>query len=301
MSEPAAITIVIPVLNRAEIVGRTLQSVAAQTLRPLSVVLVDNGSTDNTLEVLLEWQKRMAGDVDVTVVTESKPGAAAARNAGLQEVGSEWTMFFDSDDTMEADHCRRALEASGGHDIVGWDIEVVRDGLRTVKPFYCHDAQYHNLFHGSMSTQRYMAKTEQFRRVGGWNESVLYWDDIELGARLLNASDNIAKIKGLPTVKVYPGEDSISGPLYSLRTERAEHAMDIMACTLGPSGPRWTALKSAILAADCTREGSAEGRKIIRNLISRERSAVQRLLLRAVYAYRRMGGRGIARLIRPLV
>ncbi|MGN0223934.1 MAG: glycosyltransferase family 2 protein, partial [Muribaculaceae bacterium] len=49
------LTIVIPVYNRATIVERTLASVAAQTLRPLSVVLVDNNSTDGTLSVLQRW------------------------------------------------------------------------------------------------------------------------------------------------------------------------------------------------------------------------------------------------------
>lgn len=50
------LTIVIPVYNRAGIVGRTLESVQRQTLRPLRVVLVDNNSTDATPEVLRAWK-----------------------------------------------------------------------------------------------------------------------------------------------------------------------------------------------------------------------------------------------------
>ena len=49
------LTIVIPVKNRAEIFERTLRSVAAQKLRPLKVVIVDNGSTDSTAETARKW------------------------------------------------------------------------------------------------------------------------------------------------------------------------------------------------------------------------------------------------------
>ncbi len=55
MSDPM-ITLVIPVHNRAAIVERTLQSVECQTARPLRVILVDNNSTDNTLQVLRRWK-----------------------------------------------------------------------------------------------------------------------------------------------------------------------------------------------------------------------------------------------------
>ena len=159
MERRADITIVIPVHNRAEIVGRTLASVEAQTLRPLSVVLVDNASTDGTAGVLREWAARPHG-LDVRVVCETAPGAAAARNRGLSEVRTEWTMFFDSDDTMRPDHCRRALEAAGDCDMVGWDVCLhTTDGAEEVHRFYADDAQFHSLFHGSTATQRYMART----------------------------------------------------------------------------------------------------------------------------------------------
>ena len=95
------ISLVIPVRNRASIVGRTLDSVAAQTRLPDQIVLVDNGSTDGTLEVLRRWAN---GRSNVQVVTEPRPGAAEARNCGLRAVTEEYVMFFDSDDTMPPRH-----------------------------------------------------------------------------------------------------------------------------------------------------------------------------------------------------
>ena len=95
------ITIIVPVYNRAHLVGATLDSIAAQTLRPIHLVLVDNNSQDNTLKVLLDFKKRhQSDDFKVTVLQETRRGAAAARNCGLQEATTEWVVFFDSDDIM---------------------------------------------------------------------------------------------------------------------------------------------------------------------------------------------------------
>ena len=77
------ISVVIPVWNRAGMVGRTLESLAAQTVWPDRVVLVDNDSTDDTARVLRQWAM---GRKDVEVVCERVPGAAAARNCGLAAV-----------------------------------------------------------------------------------------------------------------------------------------------------------------------------------------------------------------------
>lgn len=301
MSRIPGITIVIPVHNRARIVGRTLKSVREQTLRPLRVILVDNGSTDDTHDVLEQWRGETEGDLDVSIITETVPGAAAARNAGLARVETEWTMFFDSDDTMAPEHCQRALESAADSDIVGWDVRYYDGKYENVRPFYITDAQYHNLFHGALSTQRYMARTELFRNAGGWDASVLYWDDIELGARILQKNPRIRKIHGTPTVTMFHSDESITGTSYSSRTGRAAHALECIAVTLGPERRLWVDVKHTIFAADCAREGSQEGSKIYKEIMANNTSTGIRLLLRAVYLYRRAGGRGVARLVRILL
>ena len=79
------LTIVVPVRNRQDVVGRTLRSIAAQTLRPLKVILVDNASTDSTLQILRKWADSAADSaIDVKILSETTPGASAARNRGLQ-------------------------------------------------------------------------------------------------------------------------------------------------------------------------------------------------------------------------
>ena len=283
------LTIVIPARNRAALLPRTLSSVAAQMLRPLNVVLVDNGSTDETLQVMRSWSREPHG-INVSVVTESTPGAAEARNRGLEEVVTEWTMFFDSDDIMEPEHCARAMAyaRSCTADIIGWNVRYrAINGKCVVKPFYTEDVQFHSLMHGSMSTQRYMARTELFRSAGGWGEGIRYWDDIELGARLLALNPVIRKIAGEPTVEVLSQVDSISGDAYSDKTEQAEQALSAICRTLGSKGPAYVGMKTAILAADCRREGTNVGKGLLDKVLSGN-SIKQRIVLLAVYAYRRL-------------
>ena len=163
------LTVVVPVYNRAGRVGSTLDSLEAQTLRPLRIVLVDNNSTDDTLRVLLDWKSRVESpSFVVTVVEETLPGAAAARNRGLAEVTTPFTMFFDSDDLMAPGHCLRALSGfddNPGADIVGWDCSMLSlAGRRNIGRFSDRDVLWDNLFYGSMATQRYAARTALFRQ-----------------------------------------------------------------------------------------------------------------------------------------
>lgn len=298
------ITIVIPVYNRASIVGRTLDSIAAQTLRPLSVVLVDNNSADGSLRVLEQWRDAVAApDFSVTVLSEPAPGACAARNTGLAAVETEWVMFFDSDDTMAPDHCRRALDTAmaTGADIVGWDICIhTADGSVRQGVFSVDDAPYAGLMYGGMATQRYMSRTALVCRAGCWDAHVRAWNDIELGMRLLACGPRIAKCKGESTVDTWFTAESITGANFSSGAARFETSLDSMRVYASPSLARAINLKRMILAGDCAAEGDvATATRLRMRALADETSAFRRMLLRAAYAYVSRGMRGAARLLRP--
>ena len=120
-----SLSIVIPIYNRAEIVCRTLNSIAAQEcIEKCKIILVDNNSTDNTIDVLSQWKDSpAAAHLDVTILSEHKPGAAAARNCGFNAVDTPWVMFFDSDDEMLPSLIADILDTintKSDFDIVGW-------------------------------------------------------------------------------------------------------------------------------------------------------------------------------------
>lgn len=287
------ISIVIPVFNRAGTVTDTLDSVIAQSWRFFRLVIVDNGSTDGTPLVLERWTAANAGkEVDIKLASCAQRGASAARNAGLELVDTQWVMFFDSDDLMLPGHMQLVADSIATNpdaDIIGWDVDrVMLDGRRRRCRFFGRAMQRHNLFDGAMATQRWIARTDFVRSVGGWDSAVGYWDDIELGSRMLAANPRIRYI-GAGEVLVRESRESIStagaGDPHSI-----EAALVRMEKTIGPKGRRWCRLKRAIEYALSTRAGLPQGLSLMKKM-----NPSPRLWL--AYGYTCAGGRGIARLL----
>jgi len=92
------VSVVIPTFNRGPRIQATLDSVIAQTLAPLEIVVVDDGSTDGTSD----WIEEHFGDA-VRVVRQKNGGVARARNRGWREAKGEWIAFLDHDDLFHPD------------------------------------------------------------------------------------------------------------------------------------------------------------------------------------------------------
>lgn len=88
--------VVIPCHNRFTVVENAIRSVLAQSVQPARIILVDDGSTDNTAALLAEAEK--LNPIVQAVLLPRNTGASAARNAGLALVRETWVAFLDSDD-----------------------------------------------------------------------------------------------------------------------------------------------------------------------------------------------------------
>ncbi len=96
--ETPTISVVCPTYNSAPFVVRALESVFAQTVSPFEIIVADDGSTDDTVEIakaLLESKASIASEV----LVNNHRGAGAARNAGIRRAAGEWIAFLDSDDS----------------------------------------------------------------------------------------------------------------------------------------------------------------------------------------------------------
>lgn len=222
------ITIVIPVYNRQDTLLRTLRSVEMQRVAPAEVILVDNNSSDGSLDVMRRWAE---GKRDVRILSERMQGACAARNRGLREVRTEFVEFFDSDDEMLPHHIAdftTAITMNPDADILGRNIVTMRlDGSSRTEHFVARSPMFHHLFLSSLSTGRIVVRTELVRSVGGWNESLSGWDDYELGVRmLLSGGVKPVKVPGPPSVIAYQQEESLTGVDFSSNAGRWEMALD---------------------------------------------------------------------------
>ena len=90
---PGLVSIIIPCYNRADIVGETIDSVLAQTYERFEIILVDDGSTDNTREIISAY-----ADHRIRYFYQANGGLSAARNSGLNVAEGEFVAFLDSDD-----------------------------------------------------------------------------------------------------------------------------------------------------------------------------------------------------------
>jgi glycosyltransferase involved in cell wall biosynthesis len=93
------ITVIIPTHNRRDTLARALDSVLAQTMQPTEVIVVDDGSSDDT-------RRLVAGYPRVRYLYQENAGVSSARNLGIEAARGEWLAFLDSDDEWQPDKLR---------------------------------------------------------------------------------------------------------------------------------------------------------------------------------------------------
>ncbi|ERH64926.1 glycosyltransferase [Pantoea dispersa EGD-AAK13] len=97
MNEKTLFSIIIPVYNAQNTIRRTLQSVLNQTFSSYEIIVVNDGSRDNSARILQEF----AHYPQVTVLNQINAGVSAARNSGLQQASGEYVLFLDADDWVD--------------------------------------------------------------------------------------------------------------------------------------------------------------------------------------------------------
>lgn len=105
------ISVIIPVYNAAPYLKRCLDSVCRQAYKDLEIVLVDDGSTDDSGRICDDY---VANDARMKVVHQKNQGASYARRNGIAVATGEWLSFVDSDDVVEEDYISRLYDAATG-------------------------------------------------------------------------------------------------------------------------------------------------------------------------------------------
>jgi glycosyltransferase involved in cell wall biosynthesis len=182
------ISIVIPTYNRADILPRALESVLSQTVSDFEVIVVDDGSTDNTEAVVNSYDDPRLRYVR----SEERKGANAARNAGIDAAEADIVSFLDSDDTFHPQHLEVAMNrlnnapsSCGG---VFTAFKKVRDGETVTisdapAEFITQDQLITENVVGGFSTVT--LRSEVFETVGRLDEEMPSAQDIEFFIRVL--------------------------------------------------------------------------------------------------------------------
>lgn len=215
----SSVSLVIPFRNRETLLPRTLRSVAESSLFPAHIVLVDNGSADASLDVCRRWRAQHAG-LRVTILRETAPGAAAARNKGLQAADTPWVFFFDSDDLLDRDFLADIEpHLTDELDFVAVPTRMDVDGKVSVRRYRPTDDAACQILYSHLNTQAMVFRTGFLRRIGAWDVRCMKWNDWELGIRVLLNKPRMRWLTSRPyhLISVHP--DSITGNGYSDKTE----------------------------------------------------------------------------------
>jgi glycosyltransferase involved in cell wall biosynthesis len=116
------ISVIIPAFNASAFIAKAIESVLLQTYHPVDIVVVDDGSTDKTMDILLSYENQ------IRICKQKNGGPAAARNLALASARGEYLMFLDADDSILPQKLSRQVEILERSPTIGWtycDIEYV--------------------------------------------------------------------------------------------------------------------------------------------------------------------------------
>lgn len=120
------VSVIIPVFNRAELVGTAIESVLAQTYRNIEIIVINDGSTDNSRAVIHDYADKFP--VQVIAVDQVNTGQTRARNNGIRIARGEYIAFLDSDDTWETDKLEHQVPLFKGN------VGLVYCGINEINP-----------------------------------------------------------------------------------------------------------------------------------------------------------------------
>ena len=175
------VSVIIPVFNRAHLIGDAVASVLAQHGARFEIVIVNDGSTDATGQVVDELAQRHP---QITAIHQPNQGPAAARNTAVAASNGPWITFLDSDDTMPTDRLANQLDAIAPADqpaiVIGEQAIEVAPGV--VPPPSITEALTEggaDLYFMSLMTSRAV-----FDSVGGFDEALRIGEDVDFVYRL---------------------------------------------------------------------------------------------------------------------
>lgn len=205
MTSNSLVSIVIPAYNAAKFLPEVIQSVLNQSYQNWELLVIDDGSTDNTAELVNEYSEQ---DSRVHLISKENGGVSVARNLGAQLAKGELIAFLDSDDLWLEDKISAHVSYMTSHPQVGVSfgrVELIEtDGKTTNKltDNIVDTLQPQDLFYSNptVTTSNLVIRKSVFQMLNGFDESMQYNEDIDLLFRL--AIQDSWEIKSIDQVLV---------------------------------------------------------------------------------------------------
>ena len=179
------VSVIIPTYNRGWILQEAIESVLTQEFGDFELIVVDDGSTDNTRDILNAYKE------DIIILRQANKGVSAARNMGIASTSSRFIAFLDSDDLWLPDKLSTQIAFFDAHEdalICQTGESWMRNGVR-VNPKNRHRKFSGDIFQGSLalcliSPSAVMLRRSLFEEVGVFDESLPACEDYDFWLRI---------------------------------------------------------------------------------------------------------------------
>lgn len=257
MTDSPLVSILIPAHNVETWIGETMRSALAQTWPNKEIVIVESGSTDNTLQIARQFESPM-----VKVVSQPNQGASAARNTAFSLSKGDYIQWLDADDLLAPDKIARQMEvaASVSKRVVlssEWGVFFYRSSKARFTPTALWaDLSSHEWFlrrmvqNLHMQPATWLVSRELTASVGPWDTRLSLDDDGEYFCRVVRASEGI---RFVPQARVFyrnPGPrrlSAIDGSAKKLESQYLSVALQVGHCRAVDDSPRMRAACLAFL------------------------------------------------------
>ncbi len=188
----ARVSIITPSFNRADIIHETAESIFRQTHQDWEWVIVDDGSTDNSWELLESYAER---DTRVKIFKRDRDpkGAAVCRNIAVERATGKYVIFLDTDDLL-ASFCLeqrvRIAEEEQSADVIIFPMIMFKDKPDDLKLLWNIDKEADDIERILMGDAVCQGtgtiwKRDQFLAIGAWRQDLAVWQDVELHLRTM--------------------------------------------------------------------------------------------------------------------
>ena len=188
------ISVVIPLYNKEQSIASTLQTVQNQTYQDFEIVIVDDGSTDHSVDEVVK-----VNDSRIRLIHQNNAGVSAARNRGIEEAKGEYIAFLDADDEWKSDYLKKQYELTQkypecnvfacNYEFKDTQGKVVPTIIRNL-PFKGEDGILSNYFevasysHPPICSISIMVKKNAIQSIGGFPVGIKSGEDLLTWARL---------------------------------------------------------------------------------------------------------------------
>lgn len=198
---PGLVSVIVPTYNREKYILETLDSVYAQTYRPIELIVVDDGSTDSSQDIVETWidQHRSEG-FDAKYILQENQGAPVARNRGTLESSGEFIQYLDSDDTLDKhkiENQARLLIEDNSLDLVnGSTFKMDKPNEPTFylnKDFSSEESLQFCITGecGAFCTPTALFARKLIARTGPWDDALKCLQDVDYGGRVFSCNPSM--------------------------------------------------------------------------------------------------------------